>query len=94
MSPASPAKGVACPAKELMRREIRGASVARARVVREQNTSASSLCRGRGLLCRFRRGCEPVGDWIAASARLLLHLLPACFWSYQPSCVSPRLTDP
>jgi hypothetical protein len=36
----------------------------------EQSTGASSLLRGRGLPCRFRRGCEPVGDWIAASARL------------------------
>jgi hypothetical protein len=60
----------------------------------EQNTSVSSLFRGRGLPCRFRRGCEPVGDWTAASARLLLQLLPAHLWSYQPSCLSPRLTDP
>jgi hypothetical protein len=40
------------------------------------NTGASSLFRGRGLPCCFRRGCEPVGDWTAASARLLLQLLP------------------
>jgi hypothetical protein len=32
----------------------------------EQNTGVSSLRRGRGLLCRFRRGCKPVGDWTAA----------------------------
>jgi hypothetical protein len=38
----------------------------------EQNTGVSSLCRGRGLPCCFRRGCEPVGDWNAASARPLL----------------------
>jgi hypothetical protein len=29
----------------------------------ERNTGASSLLRGRGLPCRFRRGCEPVGYW-------------------------------
>jgi hypothetical protein len=60
----------------------------------ERNTGASSLCRGRGLLCRFRRGCEPVGDWTAASARLFLQLLSVRFWPYQPSRLSPRLTDP
>jgi hypothetical protein len=49
----------------------------------EWNTGASSLCRGRGLPCRFRRGCEPVGDWTAASARLLLQLLSVRFWPYQ-----------
>jgi hypothetical protein len=38
----------------------------------EQNTGASSLLSGRGFPCRFRSGCEPVGDWTAASARLLL----------------------
>jgi hypothetical protein len=54
----------------------------------ERSTSASSLLRGRELPCRFRRGCEPVGDWTAVSARLLLQLLPARLWSYQP----PRLT--
>jgi hypothetical protein len=59
----------------------------------ERNTGESSLCCGRGLPCRFRRGCEPVGDWTAASARLVLQLLPAHLWSYQPSCLSPRLTD-
>jgi hypothetical protein len=60
----------------------------------ERNTGASSLLRGRGLPCRFRRGCEPVGDWTAASACLLLQLLSARLWSYQLSCLSPRLTDP
>jgi hypothetical protein len=60
----------------------------------ERNTGASSLLRGRGLPCRFRRGCEPVGDWTAASTRLLLQLLSARLWSYQLSCLSPRLTDP
>jgi hypothetical protein len=42
-------------------------------------TPTSLLC-GRGLPCRFRRGCEPVGDWTAASARLPLQLLPVRFW--------------
>jgi hypothetical protein len=60
----------------------------------EQNTGASSLLRGRGLPCRFRRGCEPVGDWTVASARLSPQLLPVRFWPYQPSRLSPRLTDP
>jgi hypothetical protein len=60
----------------------------------ERNTGASFLICGRGLPCRFRRGCEPVGDWTAASTRLLLQLLSARLWSYQPSCLSPRLTDP
>jgi hypothetical protein len=60
----------------------------------ERNTGASFLLCGRGLPCRFRRGCEPVGDWTAASTRLLLQLLSARLWSYQPSCLSPRLTDP
>jgi hypothetical protein len=48
----------------------------------EQNTGTSFLLRGRGLPCCFRRGCEPVGDWTAASARLLLQLLPVRFWPY------------
>jgi hypothetical protein len=60
----------------------------------ERNTGASSLLRGRGLPCRFRRGCEPVGDLTAASARLLLQLLPAHFWPYRPPCLSLRLTTP
>jgi hypothetical protein len=60
----------------------------------ERNTGASSLCRGRGLPCRFGRGCKPVGDWTTASARLLLQLLPVRFWPYQLSRLSLRLTDP
>jgi hypothetical protein len=93
--PASPAGGVACPAKELMRRDRRFAG----RLLRvrepfeERNTGASSLLRGKGLPCCFRRGCEPVGDWTAASARLLPQLLSARLWLYQPSCLSLRLTD-
>jgi hypothetical protein len=60
----------------------------------ERNTGASSSCRGRGLSCRFRRGREPAGDLTAASARLLLQLLPTHFWPYQPPRLLPRLTDP
>jgi hypothetical protein len=60
----------------------------------ERNTDASSSCRGRGLSCRFRRGREPAGDLTAASARLLLQLLPAHFWPYQPPRLLPWLTDP
>ena len=58
----------------------------------ERNTGASFLCCGRGLPCRFRRGREPVGDLTAASARLLLPLLPAHFWPYQLSRFLPWLT--
>jgi hypothetical protein len=61
---------------------------------KERNMGASSLHRGRGLLCRFRRGCKSVGDWTAAFARLLLQLLSVRFWPYRPSRLSPRLTDP
>jgi hypothetical protein len=60
----------------------------------ERSTGVSSLLRGRGLPCRFQRGCEPVGDWTAASTRLLLQLLPVLFWPYRPSRLSLRLTDP
>jgi hypothetical protein len=82
--PASPAGGVACPAKELMRWDGRftGRLLRVREPFEEQSTGASSLLRGRGLPCGFRRGCEPVGDWTAASARLLLQLLSARFWSY------------
>jgi hypothetical protein len=95
-APALPTGGVACPAKELMRRDEQFAG----RLLRvrepfeERNPGASSLRCGRGLLRRFRRRCEPIGDWTAASARLLLQLLSVRFWPYQPSRLSPRLTDP
>ena len=49
--PASPAKGVACPAEELMRRDGWFASRP-SRVLEsfeERNTGASSSCHGRGL---------------------------------------------
>jgi hypothetical protein len=92
---ASPAKGVACPAEELMQRDGRFAG----RMLRvlesfeEWNTGALSSCRGRGLSCRFRRGRESAGDLTAASACLLLQLLPAHFWPYRPSRLPLRLTD-
>jgi hypothetical protein len=56
-APASPAGGVACPAKELMRRDGRFAGrLLRVREsFKERNTGASSLCHGRGLPCRFGR---------------------------------------
>jgi hypothetical protein len=60
----------------------------------ERSTSASYLLRGRGLPYRFRRGCEPVGDWTAASVHLLLQLLLARLWPYRPSRLFPRLTNP
>jgi hypothetical protein len=60
----------------------------------ERNTGVSSSCRGRGLSCCFRRGHEPVGDLTAAFAHLLLQLLSAHFWPYQPSRLVPWLTDP
>jgi hypothetical protein len=94
--PASPAKGVACPVEELMRRDGRfaGQPLRVLESFEERNTGASSSCRGRGLSCRFRRGREHAGDLTAASARLLLQLLPAHFWPYRPSCLPPQLTDP
>jgi hypothetical protein len=94
--PASPAKGVACPAEELMRRDERfaGRPLCVLESFEERDTGASSSCRGRGLSCRFRRGREPAGDLTAASAYLLLQLLPAHFWPYRPLRLPSRLTDP
>jgi hypothetical protein len=57
----------------------------------ERNMGASSSCRGRGLSCRFRRGREPASDLTAATAHLLLQLLPVRFWPYRPS--PPPATD-
>jgi hypothetical protein len=56
-APASPAGGVACPAKELMRRDGRftGRLLRVRESFEERNTGAPSLCRGRGLPCRFGR---------------------------------------
>jgi hypothetical protein len=94
MMPASPAKGVACPAKELMRWDGRFAGRPLREPFEERNTGASSSHRGRGLPCCFRRGREPAGDLTAASARLLPPLLQVHFWPYQTSRLLPRLTDP
>jgi hypothetical protein len=94
--PASPAKGVACPAAELMRRDgwFTGRPLRVRESFEERNTGASSSRRGRGLPCCSRRGHEPADDLTVASVRLLPPLLPAQFWPYQPSCLLPRQTDP
>jgi hypothetical protein len=96
MSSASPVKGVACPAAKLMRQDgwFVGQPLCVCESFEGRNTGASSSRRGRGLPCCSRRGREPADDMTAASARLLLPLLPAHFWPYQPSRLLPRLTDP
>jgi hypothetical protein len=60
----------------------------------ERNTGASSSHRGREFSRCPRRGRELADDLTAASARLPLSLLSAQFWSYRPSRLLPRLTDP
>jgi hypothetical protein len=94
--PASPAKGAACPAAELMRRDewLAGWPLCVRELFEERNTGASSSRRGRGLSRYPRRGREPADDLTAASARLPPPLLPAHFWPYRPSRLLPRLTDP
>jgi hypothetical protein len=94
MTPASPAKGVACPAAELMRWDEWFAGWPLREPFEEWNTGASSSRHGRGLPCCSRRGREPADDLTAASARLLPPLLPVHFWPYQPSRLLLRLTDP
>ena len=94
VSPASPAKGVACPAAELMRRDEWFTGQPLREPFEERNTGASSSRRGRGLSCCPRRGREPADDLTAASAHLPPPLLPAHFWPYRPSRLLPRLTDP
>jgi hypothetical protein len=96
VSPASPAKGVACPAAELMRRDewFVGRSLCVREPFEERNTGASSSRRGRGFSRCPRRGRELADDLTAASARLPPPLLSAHFWSYRPSRLLPRLTDP
>jgi hypothetical protein len=81
--PASPAKGVACPAEELMRQDgwFAGRPLRVLESFEERNTGALSSCRGRGLSCCLRRGREPAGDSTAASA-CLLQSLPVHFWPY------------
>jgi hypothetical protein len=96
VSPASPAKGAACPTVELTRRDewFVGQPLCVREPFEERDTGASSSRRGSGLSCYPRRGCEPVDDLTAASARLPPPLLPAHFWPYRPSRLLPRLTDP
>jgi hypothetical protein len=94
MSPASPAKGVACPAAKLMRRDGWLAGQSLCEPFEGRNMGASSSRRGRGLPCCSRRGREPADDLTAASTRPLPPLLPAHFWPYRPSRLLPRLTDP
>jgi hypothetical protein len=60
----------------------------------ERSTGASSSCCGRGLPCSFRRGHEPADDLTAASARLMLQLLPDHFWPHRSPRLLPRLTNP
>jgi hypothetical protein len=93
-SPASPTKGVACPAAELMRWDEWFSGRPFREPFEERNTGASSSHRGRGLPCCSRRGREPADDLTAASARLLPPLLSAHFWPYRPPRLLPRLTDP
>jgi hypothetical protein len=94
MSPASPAKGVVCPAAELMRRDEWFAGRSSREPFEERNTGTSSSRRGRGLPCCSRRGREPTDDLTIVSARLLPPLLPAHFWPYRLSRLLLRLTDP
>jgi hypothetical protein len=95
VSPASPAKGAACPAAELMRRDewFAGQLLCVREPFEERNTGASSSRHGRGLSRCHRRGHEPADDLTAASARLPPPLLPAHFWPYRPSRLLPWLTD-
>jgi putative hemolysin len=84
-----------------MGRATRGVSVVRARVVRGTEHGRvvfmlweRALLPLQGRMRAWRWDQSLVGGWTAASARLLLQLLPACLWSYQLSCLFPRLTDP
>jgi hypothetical protein len=47
---------------------------------------------GRMRACRWDQSL--IGDWTAASVRLLLQLLLARLWPCQLPCLFPRLTDP
>jgi hypothetical protein len=96
VSPASPAKGAAYPAAELMRRDewFTGRPLCVREPFEERNADASSSRRGRRSSRYPRRGHELADDLTAASARLPPPLLPAHFWSYRPSRPLPRLTDP
>jgi hypothetical protein len=71
MSPASPAKGVACPTPKLMRRDEWLAGRSLCEPFEGRNTGTSSSRRGRGLPWCSRRGREHADDLTAAPARLL-----------------------
>jgi hypothetical protein len=81
VSPPLPAKGAACPAAELMRRDewFVGQPLCVCEPFEERNTGASSSRRARGFSRCSRRGREPTDDLTAASARLPSPLLPAHF---------------
>jgi hypothetical protein len=64
--PASPAKGVACPAAELMRRDEWFVGQPLREPFEERNTGASSSHRERGLSCCSRRGRDLADDLTAA----------------------------
>jgi hypothetical protein len=82
VSPASPAKGAAYPAAELMQRDewFAGQPLCAREPFEERNTGASSSRRGRGFSYCPMRGHELADDLTAASARL--PSLPAHFWPY------------
>jgi hypothetical protein len=63
--PASPAKGGACPAEELMRWDGWFAGRSLREPFEERNTSALSSRRGRGFPCCPRRGRESADDLTA-----------------------------
>jgi hypothetical protein len=96
VSPASPAKGVACPTAELMRRDewVAGQPLCVREPFEEPNTDALSSRHGRGLSRCPRRGRELADDLTASSAGLPPPLLLAHFWLYRPSRLLSRLTDP
>jgi hypothetical protein len=80
---------------------IRGVSVARARAVRGMEHGCvvfmlweRPLLPLQGRMRAYRWDQGLVGGWTAASVHPLLQLLPVCLWSYQPSRLSLRLTDP
>jgi hypothetical protein len=69
VSPASHAKGAACPAAELTRRDewFAGQQLCMREPFEERNTGASSSRRGRGLSRCPRRGREPADDSTATA---------------------------
>jgi hypothetical protein len=61
---------------------------------KERNTGAPSHVVREGSLAVPEWDVSLADDVTAASARLSPPLLPAHFWSYRPSRLLPRLTDP